>query len=467
MLNSFFENENQDLRKKILFWFTLGLLIHLICAYFSVGFWHPDEHFQILEFLNIKLHSLPPDHLAWEYRAKIRPWFQVFFYYLFSYPLKDINPFYLATFLRIFTSLLSMVSLLFFTRTVFSFLKNDLRKNYWLIFVNLIWFVPFINARTSAENFSMIFFFIGLDLFLRDSKKFFSGVLLGLSFISRFQMGLFILPLFLHRLVFKKRWEGLAALGVLVSIGLGTLVDFWGYGEWVFTPWRYFWVNLVEGKAATFGVSPWWFYFEVIFLKKEGIVAMILVFATIRGWVREYKNPLCLMGLFYFSVHILLPHKEIRFLIPLFILSIYHLAEMIPEIPQKEFFKLKLTILVTLINLVCLTYIIFLPLRSEDYFKKYLFKNVNTIDFLLTGPRDPYHLFLREDFYKPFGLIKFNTPYRSNLGFPHFFATDDGILLRELLKNKKCETKYLENSGFLRSLLYKKENIWGLFYCID
>jgi phosphatidylinositol glycan class B len=391
----------------------------------------------------------------------------VFFYYLFSFPLKEINPFYLATFLRILTSFLSLVSLLFLTRTVFSFLKGDIKKNYWLIFVNLIWFVPFINARTSSENFSMIFFFIGLDFFLREDKKFLSGVLLGLSFISRFQMGLFILPLFLHRLVFKKRWEGLAALGVLVSIGLGVLVDFWGYGEWVFTPWKYFWVNLVEGKAADFGVSPWWFYFQVFFLKREGVVAIILFFATVRGWIKDYKNPLSLMGVFYFGIHIMLSHKEPRFLIPLFFLSIYHLADMVPEIAPMEFFKRKFPALVTLVNLVCLTYIIFLPLREEDYFKKYLFNNENKMDFLLTGPRSPYHLFLREDFYKPFGLLTVNFPNHIQLGFPHFFATDDSILLRKLGRDKNCEARYPENKSLLRSLIFKKGNNWGLFYCLE
>lgn len=459
----FFENESQDLRKKILFWFTIGLIVHITCAYFSVGFWHPDEHFQILEFLNIKLHSLPPDHLAWEYQAKIRPWFQVFFYYLFSYPLKEINPFYLAAILRIFTSLLSLVSLLFFTRIVFSFFKNDLKKNYWLVFVNLIWFIPFINARTSSENFSLIFFFIGLDLFLRDGKKFLSGVFLGLSFISRFQMGLFILPLFLHRLVYKKRWEGLVILGVLVSIGLGTLIDFWGYGEWVFTPWRYFLVNLVEGKSATFGVSPWWFYFSEIFIKSDGVVAIILILATFSGWIKDYKNPLSFMGIFYFSVHLILPHKELRFLTPLFFLSLYHLTEMIPEIPQKEFFKRKLTVLVIGVNLMCLAYIMFLPLRQEDYFKKYLFNNAGAMDYLLTGPRNPYQLYLREDFYKPLDLISINFPNYSYIGIPHFFATDDSNILGKLLKNKDCEVRYLDNSGFF----FKKKNLWGLFYCLE
>lgn len=461
-----FGNEGPDLRKKIIFWFTLGLIIHLTCSFFSVGFWHFDEHFQVLEFLNIKLHSLPPDHLAWEYREKIRPWFQVFFYYLVSFPLKDINPFYLATFLRLITSLLSLLSLLFFTRTIFSFLKSDLKKNYWLIFLNLIWFVPFINARTSSENFSMIFFFIGMDLFLREEKKFLSGLLLGLSFISRFQMGLLILPLFFYRLFFRKSWEGLALLGILFSIWLGILVDFWGYGEWVLTPWRYFWVNLVEGKAATFGVSPWWFYFSEIFSGPEGVLASILVLVTIRGWIKEYKNPLSLMGIFYFWVHVMISHKELRFLTPLFFLSLYHLADAAPEIPLKDFFKRKSVGLVSLVNLVFLIYVMFVPLRGEDYFKKYLFNNANEMDFLITGPRDPYRLYLREDFYKPLGLIMVNFPIPTNLGFPHFFATNDSSLLEKLIKDKNCEAKYLKNTTPLNELLFRKKKFWGLFYCL-
>ena len=50
--------------------------------FFSTGFQHFDEHFQILEFVNLKWGGIRGESLAWEYREKIRPWFQPWLFYL-------------------------------------------------------------------------------------------------------------------------------------------------------------------------------------------------------------------------------------------------------------------------------------------------------------------------------------------------------------------------------------------------
>ena len=44
--------------------------------------------------------------------------------------------------------------------------------------------------------------------------------------------------------------------GMAFPLALGLAVDAWGYGSFEVVPWRYLDVNLVEGKAASFGTSP-------------------------------------------------------------------------------------------------------------------------------------------------------------------------------------------------------------------
>src|SRR5919206_4106439 len=58
------------------YWLLIGLAFHLVAAYFNAGYYHYDEHFQILEFANYKLGRVPAESLAWEFHEKIRPWFQ-------------------------------------------------------------------------------------------------------------------------------------------------------------------------------------------------------------------------------------------------------------------------------------------------------------------------------------------------------------------------------------------------------
>ena len=47
-----------------------------VTAWFSVLFYFPDEHYQVLEFLSFKLGITRASDLPWEFSARIRPWFQ-------------------------------------------------------------------------------------------------------------------------------------------------------------------------------------------------------------------------------------------------------------------------------------------------------------------------------------------------------------------------------------------------------
>ena len=49
-----------------------SLLLELLVAYRSQGFYNCDEHFQVLEFLGLKLGMTRPAELAWEFRAEVR-----------------------------------------------------------------------------------------------------------------------------------------------------------------------------------------------------------------------------------------------------------------------------------------------------------------------------------------------------------------------------------------------------------
>lgn len=94
-------------------WRSLALLtaVTIITACFSDLYYFPDEHYQILEFMSLKLGLTAPSDMAWEYAAHIRPWMQPFLYYLIAKPLllagiKDM--FFITFVLRLVTGLLSL-----------------------------------------------------------------------------------------------------------------------------------------------------------------------------------------------------------------------------------------------------------------------------------------------------------------------------------------------------------------------
>jgi len=51
----------------------VGILISILMAWNSEGFYHYDEHYQIIEFAQYKAGKAVQDGLAWEFHEKVRP----------------------------------------------------------------------------------------------------------------------------------------------------------------------------------------------------------------------------------------------------------------------------------------------------------------------------------------------------------------------------------------------------------
>jgi len=62
--------------------FIFAFIVYGITAYQSSGYYHADEHYQIIEFAGSKLGTHTSDELAWEYKAAIRPALQPTICYL-------------------------------------------------------------------------------------------------------------------------------------------------------------------------------------------------------------------------------------------------------------------------------------------------------------------------------------------------------------------------------------------------
>jgi phosphatidylinositol glycan class B len=153
--------------------------------------------------------------------------------------------------------------------------------------------VPFISVRFSSENYASITFwaavFFVLDFYKHiprqsNYKLILAGVLLGLSFFFRFQMAFAMAGLGLWMLLVQKaNWKDIlmlvfpALMVMLICVG----IDTWFYEETVFTPFNYFYQNIVENRAAEFGETPWWDYFK-LFIEKAippfSLIFLILFF---------------------------------------------------------------------------------------------------------------------------------------------------------------------------------------------
>src|SRR5262245_3254094 len=149
-------------------------LVTLVTAWFSELFYHPDEHFQTLEFMSWKLGITPVSDLPWEFPARIRPWLHPLLYFLIAKPLillgvKDM--FTIVFLLRLATGLLSLVALAVFVRALLPTLQSEEEKRAFVRYLPLFGFLPYLFVRTSSETMSMAFFAIGLALVLGERSN--------------------------------------------------------------------------------------------------------------------------------------------------------------------------------------------------------------------------------------------------------------------------------------------------------
>ncbi|SDB85870.1 glycosyltransferase family protein [Williamwhitmania taraxaci] len=306
--------------------FLVAAVVYLITAYNSHGYYHADEHYQIVEFSGIKLGTHAPSDLAWEYEAKLRPALQPTICFLVFSGLKstgETNPYTMVMWLRILTALLSLVIITFFIKQTLSLFSRETDKKAYILLSYFLWFIPLLSVRFSSETMSGLMLLLALALLHKKESNYtpwLLGLVFGLGFLFRFQVafviaGIGLWLIFIRNVNFRYLLK-IAAVFFLI-VGVGTLIDSWFYGQFVFTPFNYYKANILEDVASSFGTSPWYFYLGKLITLPSYFVGIPLAIAFV---VVAVYNPRsiylwCIIPLFV--VHSIIPHKEERFLFPI------------------------------------------------------------------------------------------------------------------------------------------------------
>ena len=299
---------------------------------------HSDEIGQISAFYLHKAGVMSADSMPWEYPARIRPWLQPALYYVLLGWLVDAEaangyPHLLlerAMLLLQFALLAGAVWLLrpLLLAAPLASSRQRLAVAGWA----LLWFAPSMLVRHSSEAFATALWaaFAGVWWRVETGRDHqtglgvLSGLLAGLSVWGRFHLGLLVAPFWIARWFDRSGKRPSKALlgfavGILIAVGTGVAVDSWGYDEPTFSPWRYFASNIIDDRASGFGVSPWHQYVaDVAVLTLNPLIWAWFGWAA---WVTRrqpfYRSLSIGMAVFVVA-HMAVPHKEARFLLPLF-----------------------------------------------------------------------------------------------------------------------------------------------------
>jgi phosphatidylinositol glycan class B len=349
--------EDPSFRKALFRSFAIGSIFYLLAAFLPVGYLHPDQHFQTLEFAHFKLHPSHEERMPWEYRNRMRPWTQPWLYAAALRGMEEVGierPFIQDAVIRLATGLAGMASLLLFCIALARWLPSPGQRRWLALTMGLFWFFPYHFTRTASETASSILLLLALSALAlignptekreAETEGPFAGpmnpgagalvvsaICFGLMFNLRYQMGFVIIAaaawlLLVQRIPLLRMIVFCAVVGLTVAFGL--LLDRFGYGSFAWVPWNYLEANLIAGKAASFGTEPWYYYalFTLILPAGPLLMAACLVF-----WVRFPRSLLSWILLAFLAVHVVLSHKEIRFLAPIAPLAVASVVFAMPE----------------------------------------------------------------------------------------------------------------------------------------
>jgi GPI mannosyltransferase 3 len=140
---------------------------------------------------------------------------------------------------------------------------------------------------------------------------FFAGLCCGLAVSLRIQLvpAVGLAALYFCRADWRKRIPVVAA-GLLLPVLIFGLVDAFTWSHPFQSIYKYFYVNLVQGRSASFGVEAWYWYLPKL-VRHLGPLLLFVIIGVRRspflGW----------LALTILVFHSLIGHKEARFLYPM------------------------------------------------------------------------------------------------------------------------------------------------------
>lgn len=343
----------------------LAALFFLLNIWFSVGFHHFDEHFQIIEFAGLKLGWTSPPEMPWEYakavRSSLQPW-------LAAGIIKTMNligvdsPYTIMLIIRAISGTAVFIAV---TRLVRTWASVNGFETAWWLYASVLLFYPlgYIAVRFSSETGALFCLAMGVEYWLRKSNQaaqipsnpspfglkqasttqqfnhsttqllnpstpqplnpstvFTFSLWLGLAFLFRyhimFMIGAAALWFAITQGIWQKRTLAFV-LGFLLVFAFGFLLDDIFYGRPVLSFWNYFYWNIWKKVAAGYGTEPWHFYISsVLKWGPVSVLNLLLIVGAAAYAIRNSMSVLVWMCLAFFLAHSLIAHKEHRFLFP-------------------------------------------------------------------------------------------------------------------------------------------------------
>jgi phosphatidylinositol glycan class B len=306
--------------RTLLILLALAMLVRLAAIIVFPSLHHPDENFQLFE----QAHRIAFGYgiVPWEFREGIRspvlPYTLAALFWLSERVVGGPEGYLLVA-----RSALAAISL-FGVAAVYRMGQRTSRTHALMAaLVAATWFeLVYFAGRPLTEAVATTFLVVALALSSVPQERLgfrrlaAIGFCLGLALMLRFHLapGLLVVAVWLGRLDLRGRWWPMALGGVAPLLVFGA-------ADWLFwgAPFSSYAaalrIDLIEGKASSFGVESPAYFFEQLADTWAGalpaMAALILLRARASAlWI--------VVALVIIASHIAIPHKEYRFVFPAF-----------------------------------------------------------------------------------------------------------------------------------------------------
>ncbi len=320
-------------RRPLRFALLAGLFFRLLAAFFSEGFITSDDHFQVVEVAQGWIEGKYLD--VWfvsdlEDRQTGRSAFYPGLHWVLFVSLDAIGfttPIGKMILVRLFHAGYSLLIIYFGFRMVYQLAGRELAKKTGLVLA-LLWLLPVLSVRNLVEVAAIpamlgaAWYSLSAETRQQPARWYMlSGVLLEVSFVFRYQVGLFVLG-FLVGLALLRNWRGL--MFTLLGAGIPFLLlhgvlEIYTGGAPFAKIYTYVMYNLKH--ATTYFNQPAWTY--ILFICGILIPPVGVFLFAGSFWAARKHWPTFLGVLLFFGFHSFFPNKQERFMftmVPFFVI---------------------------------------------------------------------------------------------------------------------------------------------------
>lgn len=302
---------------------------------YIVQTWYvPDEYWQSVEVAHKNVFGY--GHLTWEWTRGIRSYiYPAFLASVFSalkyFHLDSVNAVVYGP--RILQAVLSAIGDYSFVRW---YRVQNRGHGLWALFsLTTSWFWLYCGSRTLINTFEATLNTIALNLFPWNESRMHKNSSTFLWFVATacmirptaviiwFPLCIYHLVISYHNVTVVVKDYILIGLTVITA---GTLLDTYFYGRIIFTPLCFLEANIMDSISAFYGTHPSYWYLTVgipVVLGCHLVPFLFGAFSALTQNRGSIEMVLVYVSVWTVAILSLVPHKEFRFLLPLFPMFIY------------------------------------------------------------------------------------------------------------------------------------------------